>query len=118
MNKFLFFIGLGSIAYWLITGNADFYKIATGVLTIILGFFDEMSDSWKYDATKYRFILQEMSKDVDALFGEGAADKLLALSKANTLKHLKEVEESEKEIPDVIRKEIEKLKAELEKETT
>lgn len=117
MYKFLIFIGSSIIAYWLITGDIDFYKIATGVLFVLLGLFKEMSDFWKYEATRYRIISEQMYMDIDSLYGEGAADKLLSLARANTLEHLKELEKSGKEIPDIICKELERLKAELEKET-
>ena len=118
MYKFLIFIGSSTIVYWLINGDIDYYKIATGVLFILLGLFKEMADFWKYEATRSRIISVNMCKDIDTLYGKGAGDKLLYLSKANTLKHLKELEESGKEIPDVICKELERMKADLEKETT
>ena len=118
MYKFLVFIGVSIIVYWLINGDIDFYKIATGGLFIFLGLFKEMADFWKYEATRYRIISEQMFRDIDTLYGEGAADKLLSLAKANTLKHLKELEESGKEIPDIICNELEKLKTELEKEIT
>lgn len=118
MYNFLIFIGSSSIIYWLINGDIDFYKIATGVLFILLGLFKEMTDFWKYEATRTRIISEQMYMDIDTLYGEGAADKLLSLAKANILKHLKELEESGKEIPDVICKELERIKAALEKETT
>ena len=118
MNKFIIFVGLSSIAYWLIIGDIDFYKIATGVLFVLLGLFKEMTDFWKYESTRYRIISEQMYMDIDTLYGKGAADKLLSLAKADTLKHLKELEESGKEIPDIICKELERLKAALEKETT
>lgn len=117
MYKFLIFIGSSIIVYWLINGDIDFYKIATGALLVILGFFIETADFWKYEATRARIISEQMYMDIDTLYGEGAADKLLSLAKTNTLKHLKELDESGKEIPDIICKELERLKAALEKET-
>lgn len=116
MYKFLIFIGSSSIAYWLINGDIDFYKIATGILFILLGLFKEMTDFWKYEATRCRIISEQMCMDIDTLYGKGAANKLLSLAKANTLKHLKELEESGKEIPDIICKELERIKETLEKE--
>lgn len=116
MTIFLFFVGISSIAYWLITGDADFYKIATGVLLILLGLFKEMTDFWKYEATRCNIISSQMSMDIDTIFGEGSADKVLSLAKTNALNHLKELKETGKEIPDVIREELEMLKAELENE--
>lgn len=46
MYKFLIFIGSSIIVYWLFNGDIDFYKIATGVLIVLLGFFVEMADFW------------------------------------------------------------------------
>lgn len=116
MYKFLIFIGFSTIAYWLINGDIDFYKIVTGVLFVLLGLFKEMTDFWKYEATRMRIISEEMIRDINTLYGEGASDKLLSLAKETTLKHLKELEESGKEIPDIICKELERLKETLEKE--
>ena len=118
MYKFLIFIGSSTTVYWLINGDIDFYKIATGVLFILLGFFKEMTDLWKHEATRYRNISTGMYMYIDTLYGKGAADKLISLVKANTLKRLKELKESGKEIPYAISKELKSLKAELEKETT
>lgn len=118
MYKFLIFIGSSTIIYWLLNGDIDFYKIATGALLVLLGLFKEMADFWKYEATRFRIISEQMYMDIDTLYGEGAADKLLSLANANILKHLKELKESGKEIPDIICKELERMKAELEKETT
>jgi len=118
MSKFLLFIGFSSIVYWLINGDIDFYKIATGGLFILLGLFKEMADFWKYEAIRFRIISEEMFRDINTLYGEGASDKLLSLAKETILKHLKELEESGKEIPDIICKELERMKTELEKETT
>lgn len=118
MSKFVIFIGLSIVAYWLIIGDIDFYKIATGILFVLLGVFKEMTDFWKYEAMRHRIISTQMIMDINKLYGEGAADKLRSLATANTLKHLKELEESGKKIPDVICKELEKLKLALEKETT
>ena len=56
MYKFLIFIGSITIVYWLINGDIDFYKIAAGVLFILLGFFKEMTDYWKHEVTRYRNI--------------------------------------------------------------
>ena len=116
MYKFLIFIGSSTIVYWLINGDIDFYKIATGILFILLGLFKKMTDFWKYEATRCRIISEQMYMNIDTLYGEGAADKLLSLAKANTLKHLKELEKSGKEIPDVICKELERMKVMLENE--
>ena len=118
MYKFLIFIGTSIIVYWLINGDIDFYKIATGVLFILLGFSNGMTDLWKHEATMYRNISRQMYMDIDTLYGKGATDKLTSLAKANALKHLKELKESGKEIPYAISKELKSLKAELEKETT
>ena len=118
MYKFLIFIGSSIIVYWLINGDIDFYKIATGVLFILLGFFKEMTDYWKHEATRYCNISTRMYMDIDTLYGKGAADKLISLTKANTFKRLKELKDSGKEIPYAISKELKSLKAELEKETT
>lgn len=116
MYKFLIFIGSSIIVYGLLNGDIDFYKIATGVLFILLGLYKEMADFWKYEATRARIISEQMYMDIDTLYGDGAADKLLSLAKADIFKHLKELEESGTEIPDVVCKELERLKAELEKE--
>jgi len=117
MYKFFIFIGSSTILYWLLNGDIDFYKIVTGALLVLLGLFKEMADFWKYEATRAHIISEQMYMDIDTLYGEGAADKLLSLAKANTLKHLKELAESGKEIPDIICKELERMKAELGKET-
>lgn len=116
MYKFLIFIGVSIITYWLIDGNVDFYKIATGALFILLGFFKEMADFWKYEATRSRIMSTQMWTDITTLYGKSAADKLVSLAKANTLKRLKELNDSGKEIPDIICKELERMKEELEKE--
>lgn len=116
MYKFFIFIGSSIILYWLLNGDIDFYKIATGALFVLLGLFKEMADFWKYEATRARIISEEMYMDIDTLYGEGAADKLLSLAKANIFKHLKEISESGKEIPDIICKELKRKKEELEKE--
>lgn len=118
MTKFMCFISFSSIAYWLIIGDIDFYKIITSILIILLCLYKEIADSWKYEATRARIISEQMLKDIDTLYGEGATDKLLSLAKANTLKHLKELGESGKEIPDIICKELERMKAVLEKQST
>lgn len=117
MYKFLIFIGISTIVYWLINGDIDFYKIATGVLFILLGFSKGMTDFWKHEVTRYRNISTRMYMDIDTLYGKGAADKLISLAKANAFKRLKELKESGKEIPYAISKELKSLKAELEKET-
>lgn len=116
MTKFLFFLGFSSIVYWLINGDIDFYKISISVLFILLGLFKDMTDFWKYEATRDLIISVEMLRNIDTLYGEGASDKLLSLAKKTTLKQLKELEESGKEIPDSIYNELERLKTELEKE--
>lgn len=118
MSKFLFFVGFSSITYWLINGDIDFYKAATAISVVLLGFFKDMTDFWKYEATRQRIISEQMYMDIDTLYGKGASDKLLALAKANLLERFKELKESGKEIPDIFSKDLEMLKAELEKETT
>lgn len=116
MSKILYFIGGSSLANWLLTSNIDFYKITLSILLILFGVSIDMHNYWKYEATRARIISEQMYMDIDTLYGEGAADKLRSFARANMLKHLKELEESGKEIPDIICKELGKLKTELEKE--